>query len=848
MNSGRIEERARADRTGRVPSERSRPRRAQWGAEKFRRPLPAVPPAASHAATWVGGFGIAFAACAYVAYVANTIVGHFIDGGLRGSAYLAQSIAYLLVMTFLTFSSVMYLLARQGALHRSRTHHQTPRAELEAHFNASSHPLTVLVPAYREDPDVVRLTLLSAALQEYPELRVVLLIDDPPNPDDAAHRAGLDSCRDLPAQLAALLAEPLDHAERARERVGEGTGAARVEQVLAVEEAFDWSASWLVHQGGTVDLESHTERFFAEEILTTLAGDLTATAGALRAARGEGVVLSRARLVQLAERLVWTFGAEFASFERKQYANLCHEANKAMNLNSYIALMGGAYRQVSTRDGVMLRRADPGEARSAGTSGEDVVEIPDSTYVLTLDADSVLLREYCLRLVYQLELPGNERIAVIQTPYSAFRGAPTRLERIAGATTDVQHVLHQGLTHYGATFWVGANAVIRKAALEDIAETSWVDGHEERRYIQDRTVIEDTESSVDLLRHGWTLHNYGERLSYSATPPDFGALTIQRARWANGGLLIIPGFLRYLRARRKDGSRVRLAHATLRMNYMGSICWASVGLVVLLVFPFDSRLLSPLILLAALPYFLAMSSDLHRLGYKRTDVLRIYGFNLILLPVNLVGTLKSVQQAAANSKIPFARTPKVRDRTATPALYVLAAAAIAAYSFYTLAHDVVIENWPNAAFATFNGVLTLYAIAAFMGVGNSLVDLFSGAARWVHVPVGAGPATGPGTDDTGGRDWEDILYYGPDAGGAPARAVVRALAPRRGETRARWRGMPDIPRPASEPGRGVQSSAELASEPGSGSGSQAGSGSGSGSGSCSGAGSGSEVAVAGEAA
>lgn len=47
----------------------------------------------------------------------------------------------------------------------------------------------------------------------------------------------------------------------------------------------------------------------------------------------------------------------------------------------------------------------------------------NSEYVLTLDADSMLLRDYCLRLVYQMEQPGNERVAVIQTPYSSYRGA-----------------------------------------------------------------------------------------------------------------------------------------------------------------------------------------------------------------------------------------------------------------------------------------------------------------------------------------------------------------------------------------------------------------------------------------
>ena len=63
---------------------------------------------------------------------------------------------------------------------------------------------------------------------------------------------------------------------------------------------------------------------------------------------------------------------------------------------------------------------------------------------------------------------------MIQTPYSAFPGPSTRLERIAGATTDIQHIVHQGLTYFDATFWVGANAVIRKGALEDIVETDQV--------------------------------------------------------------------------------------------------------------------------------------------------------------------------------------------------------------------------------------------------------------------------------------------------------------------------------------------------------------------------------------
>jgi hypothetical protein len=438
--------------------------------------------------------------------------------------------------------------------------------------------------------------------------------------------------------------------------------------------------------------------------------------------------------------------------------------------------MGGAFREVPTRLGLTLRPTE---------QDADLV-VPETELVLTLDADSVLLREYCLRLAYHLDLPGNERIAVIQTPYSAFRGATTRLERIAGATTDLQHELHQGMTYYDATFWVGANALIRKPALADIVEVTYVNGVAEHRYIQDRTVIEDTESSIDLVAHGWKLYNYGERLSYSATPPDFGSLAVQRGRWANGGLLILPSYWRHLRASRRSHRRVAPSSAALRVNYMASVAWASVGLVGLLLLPFTSRLLSPIIVAAALPYFLAMSSDLHRLGYKRTDVLRIYGFNLVLLPVNLAGFLKSLQQAAAKSKLPFARTPKVKDRTATPALLVLSAVLIAAFSFWTLQRDIAAQNWGNASFAAFNAVLTTYAIVAFMGVRNAVTDVVLGTAAWIRVPVAqeVPPATALDPVD----DWEDVLYFGPSSDGDVRRPPsASAPMPRTGDTRARHR-------------------------------------------------------------
>ncbi len=114
--------------------------------------------------------------------------------------------------------------------------------------------------------------------------------------------------------------------------------------------------------------------------------------------------------------------------------------------------------------------------------------------MVTLDADSLLVPGYIPRLLALMEAPGNERVAVAQTPYSAIPDAPTATERVAGATTDVQYLVHQGFTRFGATFWVGANALIRWEALRHLEATEVERGFPVRRFIHDRTVIEDTES------------------------------------------------------------------------------------------------------------------------------------------------------------------------------------------------------------------------------------------------------------------------------------------------------------------------------------------------------------------
>lgn len=738
-------------------SQSTRKLKRQWGTERHSTPLSIFHDKPSTRKMAYGGLAIIMTIGFWIAYVISTIIKEYFKGPITYQ-FVMESLGYLLIVTLLTFSALMYLIARQGALQRFSKHVRIPRADIDRYLEKNQPKVTVLIPSYDEEPEVVRKTLLSAALQEYPHIRIVLLLDDAPYPKDPAASDRLNATRQLVKEINDLFAAPRQLFEsKLTEYLSELESSSHIRPEITKElaEHYAWAADWLDQLVNKEEIGDHVGEFFADEVVGGLSSELRLVYKALLASYNEKVSIPVNRISQLYKRLTWIFNTELDIFERKKFASLSHEPNKAMNLNSYIGLMGRTFDQLETPDGPILV---PATEIQNGRS----ITFPDSEFVLTLDADSILRPGYCLRLVYFLQQPDNVRVAVVQTPYSSFRGAATRIERIAGATTDIQHILHQGMTYYNATFWVGANAIIRKSALEQISETEWVGNFEIRRYIQDRTVIEDTESSVDLAKHDWTLINYPERLSYSATPPDFGSLIVQRRRWANGGLIILPKLWSLVRNRKKQGNTVSKTEILIRVNYLASISWASFGLLFMLAYPIDGRLLSPLVIFAALPYFLAMSSDLKYCNYKRSDVFRIYGFNLILLPVNLAGVLTSIQQALSAQKIPFARTPKIKDRTVSPMLYVISPHLIIGISLVILWRGIVLENWGNAAFAAFNVITATWAVVEFIGIKNSVVDVWLGIKNWLYVPVKK-KQKDQEKEHAQSLDWQAILYHG-DAG------------------------------------------------------------------------------------
>jgi cellulose synthase/poly-beta-1,6-N-acetylglucosamine synthase-like glycosyltransferase len=618
--------------------------------------------------------------------------------------------------------SLIYMVADFGHEKR-RAMHGVGARSVSTQSRNEIDPLLVLIPSYKEEQGVIRQALISAALVEYPRRRVVLLIDDPPNPGTAEGGEGLARSRRLPATLQAEFdeaARPFKLALIAfqmRERYGKIQPLAENNRLARLyEDAASWIEAQSVKFARSDSIyRSHTDRLFVEKILLE-----PARMHRQRAEQMRRRPLKPSEIADEYRRLAYLFDVEFSSFERKRYENLSHAPNKAMNLNSYIALIGRRFREVKGPDGLHL---EPCETACA------TLHVPAASYIATVDADSLITGDFALRLVQVMEEPGNERIAVAQTPYTAIPDAPSRLERTAAASTDVQFFNHQGMAYFSSSWWVGASALMRHAALQDIAIEVEERGYKVKVYIQDKILIEDAAATIDLVRKGWRIYHDPSRLSYSATPPDFGALIIQRHRWSNGGLLIVPMLLRYVF--RWPWSLRKFGEALLRVQNLLSAGISGAGLPYLLLWRFDDSLVPLWMPLVTLPYYLLYGSDLVLAGYRWRDLPRVYVLNTILLvPVYLAGTLQSIRQAFSGRPGPFKRTPKIENRTPVPVAYLLIIYGILFYGIGSCVYDLIEGRLCHAFFSMFNGMVAFYGCAVLIGFRASWDDFRAGMMRF----------------------------------------------------------------------------------------------------------------------
>jgi hypothetical protein len=102
----------------------------------------------------------------------------------------AERIVYNLIFAIFMFGSFTYQVSRLSFFLNVRKRTRAAQESLARFLSrkTAAPRAEIVVPSYREEPHVIWQTLMSAALVDYPNRGVVLLLDNPPNPTSRADR------------------------------------------------------------------------------------------------------------------------------------------------------------------------------------------------------------------------------------------------------------------------------------------------------------------------------------------------------------------------------------------------------------------------------------------------------------------------------------------------------------------------------------------------------------------------------------------------------------------------------------------------------------------------------------
>src|SRR5262245_9037869 len=273
------------------------------------------------------------------------------------------ALAYVVLITVLVVGSLTYLSARYGYARRFSRHRPASDSEIDAFGLTVVPSVTILVPSYKEDSALVWKTLFSAALQDYPRRAVVLLVDDPPVAATHEDARALDEMRELADAVERRVGAVHARVRSAAAAFEQRADAARLRLSVEARELaglYREVAVWFAEEACAHRVVDHSDAVFVE---VTLLGESRRyqrqAADLLRDAKSEAIDEYSLRCAY--RRLASRFEVTVRTFERKRYTNLSHEPNKAMNLNTYIALMGGRFRERADGARRVLENATPGE-------------------------------------------------------------------------------------------------------------------------------------------------------------------------------------------------------------------------------------------------------------------------------------------------------------------------------------------------------------------------------------------------------------------------------------------------------------------------------------------------------
>jgi cellulose synthase (UDP-forming) len=237
-----------------------------------------------------------------------------------------EKLVFLGIVVFFIYGNLVYQFTRAGYLKRFANHRSPSWEELASIYKKKAPALTMLIPSYREEARIIRQALLSTVLQEYPNKRVVLLIDDPPNPSDAHDMARLIASRGLPHEVQKLVQEPKAMLKASMEAFVERNtrGFDASDECLLLAACYREVAAWFKQQASSFEIADHTDRWFVKKVLLEPAGkylrraeELTNSVEKWNFPAGFDVQAA----LRDYRKLISLFDVELTSFERKKYLN-----------------------------------------------------------------------------------------------------------------------------------------------------------------------------------------------------------------------------------------------------------------------------------------------------------------------------------------------------------------------------------------------------------------------------------------------------------------------------------------------------------------------------------------------
>ncbi|GAB4374446.1 MAG: UDP-forming cellulose synthase catalytic subunit [Acidobacteriota bacterium] len=196
-------------------------------------------------------------------------------------------------------------------------------------------------------------------------------------------------------------------------------------------------------------------------------------------------------------------------------------------------------RELCRRIGAIYLTRDRNEHAKAGNVNAALPKT-DGELVLILDADHVPTEDILVRTA-GLFL-ADPRLFLVQTPH--FFINPDPIEKNLGTFQQMPAenemfygVIQKGLDFWGASFFCGSAALLRRRYLEEIGGISGV------------TITEDAETALELHARGYTSAYISRPMISGLQPESFTGFVVQRVRWAQGMVqifllrnpLLLPG-------------------------------------------------------------------------------------------------------------------------------------------------------------------------------------------------------------------------------------------------------------------------------------------------------------------